>query len=114
MPERARVQAAPVNLNAKQFFRTDVTEMDLPPKMVQQGKLAWLGRGFENDGRKPERANKPVGIRGVQASILIEQSDALRAFPGFDDELECAGIEPLLALVDPRRERPIAEPPVVF
>src|SRR4029453_13249080 len=88
--------------------------MDIPPEMVQQGKLAWLGRGFEHDGVKSERVNKPVCVCGIQAPILIEQSNPLRAFPGFDDELECAGIEPFLSLVDPRRERLLAEPSVMF
>ena len=81
MPERIRVQAAPVDFNAKQFLQTDIAEMDVPPKMVQQGKLAWLGRGFEHDGVESERVNKPVCVCGVQVSILIEQSDSLVRFP---------------------------------
>src|SRR5262249_39358471 len=114
LSERVRVQAAPVDFNAEQFLQTNVTEMDVSAKVIQQGKLAWLVGRFEDNGLKSERRNKPVCVCRIQVAILMEQPDSPRAFPGFDDELQGAGVEPLLALVDPRRERLIAEPPVVF
>jgi hypothetical protein len=70
--ERIRVQAAPVDFNAEQFFQTDIAEMDVPSKMIQQGKLAWLGRGFEHDGVEPERMDEPVCVCRIQVCILIE------------------------------------------
>src|SRR5215467_12440908 len=88
--------------------------MDVSSKMIQQGKLAWLVWGFEHDCLEPECIDKPVGICGIQVSRLIEQSDALRAFPGLDDQFDCASVEPFPSLVNPLRERLIAEPAVMF
>src|SRR5262245_38989311 len=114
LSERIRVQAAPVDFNAQQFLQTDVTEMNVSSKVIQQRKLARLVRGFEHDGLEAESRDKPVCVCGIQVSILIEQSDSPRAFPGFDDELHRAGVEPFLALVDPRGERPVAKAPIVL
>ena len=114
MSERIRVQAAPVDFNAEQFLQTDIAEMDVPSKMIQQGKLAWLVRGFEHDGVEPERMDKPVCVCRIQVSILIEESDSLCALPRFDDELDRTRIEPFLPLVNPRSERPVAEPAVML
>src|SRR5215471_9839182 len=108
------MQSTPVDFDAEQLLQPDITEMNVPSEVIQQGELAWFVRRFEDDGVEPERTDKPFRVCGIQVSILIEQSDSLCAFPGFDDELDRTGIEPFLALVDPRRERPIAEPTVVF
>jgi hypothetical protein len=112
--ERIRVQTASVDFNAQQFLQTDITEMDVPSKMIQEGKLAWLVRRFEHDCVEPERIDKPLCICGVQPSVLIEESDSSRAFSRFDDQLDRSGVEPFLPLVDPRSERPVAEPAVMF
>src|SRR5262249_32863095 len=74
----------------------------------------WLVGGFEHDCVKSERIDKPVCIGRIQVSILIENPDSQCAFTSFDDELNRARIEPFLPLVNPRRERAGAEPPVVF
>src|SRR5262245_45725248 len=108
------MQAASVDFNAEEFLQPDITEMDVPAKMIQQGKLARFVWGFEHDGVEPERLDKPVRVCGIQLSFLIEQSDAQCTFPGFDDELERTGIEPFLPLVNPRRKRPVVEPPVML
>ena len=102
MSECIRVQATPVDFNAKQFFQPDIAEMDVPSKMIQQGKLAWLVRGFEHYGVEPECMDKPVCVCRIQVSILIKESDSLCALSGFDDELDRARIEPFLPLVNPR------------
>jgi len=86
--ERIRVQAASVDFDAEQLLQTDITEMDVPSKVIQQGKLARLVRGFEDDRIEPERLDKPICKCGIQVSILVEQSDSLRAFSCFDDELD--------------------------
>src|SRR5262249_52590976 len=83
-------------------------------KVIQQGKLARLGRGFEHDRVEPEGFDKPIGVGSIQPSILIEQPDSLCAFTGFDDELDRTRVEPLLPLVDPHRQRVVVESPVVF
>src|SRR5689334_7585263 len=88
--------------------------MDIPPEMIQQSKLAWLIRRFEHDRGAPERIDKPFCVCRVQASILIEQSDALCAFTRFDDELHGARIEPFPPLFNPEGNRVVGETPVVF
>src|SRR5262249_45447071 len=108
------MQAASVDFNAEQFLQTDIAEMNLPAEMIQQGKLAWLGRGFEHDPVEPERLDKPFGIGRIQVSILIEESDTHRAFASFDDELDRPRIEPFLSLVNPCRERVGGESSVVL
>ena len=105
MSECIRVEAAPVDFNAEHFFQPDVTEMDASSKMIQKGKLAWLVRGFKDDGVEPECIYKAVCVCRIQKSILIKQSDSPCAFSGFDDELDRTRIEPFLALVNPRRQR---------
>ena len=102
MSEGIRVEAASVDFNAKQFLQTDITEMDVPSKVIQQGKLARLVRGFEHDRIEPERLDKPVCKRGIQVSIVVEQSDSLRAFSCFDDQLDGTRVEPVLPLFNPR------------
>ena len=114
MPERIRMQATPVDLNAEQFLQTDITEMDIPSKIIQQGKLAWLVRGFEHDCVESEGTHEPLCIRGIQLSIVVEQSYSLCAFPCFNNELDGARIEPFLSLVNPPRERAVVEPAVMF
>src|SRR5262245_46951670 len=88
--------------------------MDIPAEVIQQGKLAWLVWSLEHDGVEPECVDKPFGICRVQASILIEQSDALCAFTRFDDELDGARIEPFLPLFNPYGNRVVGETAVVF
>src|SRR5262245_4520986 len=88
--------------------------MDVPSKVIQQGKLARLVRGFEHDRIEPERLDKSICKCRVLVSILVEQSDSLRAFSCFDDQLDGTRVEPVLPLFNPRRKRPLAEPAVVF
>ena len=87
--------------------------MDVPSKMIQQGKLAWLVRRFEHDRVEPERVYKPIRIGGIEVSILIEQADPLCAFSRFDDQLEGARVEPPLPLFNPPRKRPVTESAVM-
>ena len=114
MSECIRMQAAPVDFNAKQFFQPHVAEMNVPSKMIQKGKLAWLVRGFKHDCVEPECMYKPVCVCRIQVSIVIKQSDSLCAFSGFDDELDRTRIEPFLTLVNPRRQRPAVKATVML
>src|SRR5262245_60660419 len=108
------MQAASVDLNAKQFLQTDIAEMNFPAEMIQQRKLACLGRSFEHHGAEPERFDKPFCISRIQVPILIEQPDPHCAFASLDDELDCTCVEPFLSLVNPLRECVVGESSVVL
>jgi hypothetical protein len=83
-------------------------------KVFQQSKLAGLVRRFEHDGLEPELLYKALRESGIQISILIKQPDSPGTFSRFDDELDCARIEPLLTTVDPGIKRLFVESPVMF
>src|SRR5262245_56352033 len=112
--ECVRVQAAPVDFHAEQFLQPDVTEVDVASKVIEQRKLAWLVWRLEDHGLETERLHESVCEPRVQASVLVEESDCAGAFPSFDHELDRAGVEPGLSLVDPCRQRLVAEPAVVL
>ena len=114
MSEGIRVQASPVNFNAKQLFQSDIAEMNVSSKVIQKSKLTWLVGSFKHHSVEPEYIYKPVCVVRIQVSILIKESDSLCAFSGFDNELDCTGIEPFLTLVNPRRQRPVIKTTVML
>src|SRR5262245_63734944 len=101
MSEGIRVQASPVNFNAKQLFQPDVAEMDVSSEVIQKSKLAWLVGSFKHHCVEPEYVNKPVCVFRIQVSIVIKEADSLCPFSGFDTELDYTGVHPLLTRVAP-------------
>jgi hypothetical protein len=108
------METAPVDFDAKQLFQSDIAEMHVSSKMIQKGELTCLVRSFEHYRFKSEYVDKPVCVIRIQVSILIKESNSSCAFSGFDNELNRSGIEPLLTLVNPPRQRLVVETAVVL
>src|SRR5216110_1547530 len=114
MFECIRMQPTPVDFDAKELFKPYIAEMNLPSKVVEQGKLASLIGGFKHYCFETEHGYKAFGIRGVQVSVLIEKPNSPCALSGFDNELHSAGIEPLLTAVNPLSKSALIETAVVL
>src|SRR5438067_12082919 len=94
------MQTTAVNFHSQQFFQPDIAEVDFAAKVIQQFKLAgFIGR-LKDDGLKTEGVGKAISKRRVESALLIEQADAAGALPSFNYQLQGAGIEPSLALLD--------------
>ncbi len=114
MSECIRVQPPPVDFDTKQLFQPDIAEMDLPAKMIEQGKLAWLVRSFKHYRLETEHRRELVCVCGIQVSVLIKESDSPGALSCFDHQLDRTGIEPLLTLVDPCGKGAVIEPSIML
>src|SRR5215467_2876188 len=88
--------------------------MDVSSKMIQKSELAWFVRGFKHYGVEPEFIYKLICVFRIQVSIWIKQSNILRAFPGFDNKLNCTRIKPLLTLGNPRRQCSVVKDAVML
>ena len=74
--------------------------MDFTAKVIQQFKLAGFVGRLEDDGLKTEGVGKAIGEGRVETALVVEQADAAGALASFDHQLQGAGIEPSLALLD--------------
>src|ERR1043166_8096372 len=88
--------------------------MDVRAEMVEQRELARFVRGLEYDRLPVEGLREIIGERGLQTAVIVEETDALGAFPRLDNELERAGVESAMTLVDPFGDRVLGERAGVF
>src|SRR4029077_14252534 len=104
LAERIGMQATPVNFDSQQFFQPDIGEPDLAAKMIQKGELTGLVGRFEGNPVKAESLCEAIRKGAVKIAVNVEQPDSLGGFARLYDQLDGAGIEPTVPLVDQLRD----------
>src|SRR5690348_5584504 len=94
------MQAAPVDLDAKQLLQPHVAQADLGPEVIQERKLARLVGSLEHDVSETESIGEAFGEVGVELAAGAEEADFVGALPGLDDELPRSRSEPSVSLFD--------------
>ena len=103
------MQPAPVDLDTEDLLQSHVAEVDGRAEMIEQRELAALARRLEDDCVVPERIGERVGKARVQIAVFVEEADGLGALTGLDDELDRAGVEPLITLLDENLDGVVVE-----
>src|SRR5512134_2324923 len=76
-----RVETAPIDLDAEQFFDPDIAQLDFGAEVVQQRELAGLVGGLEDRLLHAEGLNESIRELGLKLSLVIEEPDILRTLP---------------------------------
>src|SRR5712691_10114355 len=95
------MQSTPVDFDAEQLLDPHVAEMDLTAKMIEKGELAWLIWRFEQGPVKAECFRETIREGLSQIPLLNQKGRRLCAFTGLNHELQRAGIQPSMSLLDP-------------
>lgn len=95
MLEGVRVETSSIDLDPKQLFDPDIAQMDARAEMIQQRELAGLVRRLENSAFHAEGFDEALRKLRLQLAFLIKESDVLCAFSPFDNNPQCARVQPL-------------------
>src|SRR5262245_54485704 len=89
-----------IDFNPQQLLDPDVAELNLGTEMVEQRKLTRLVWRLEHRLLHPESLDKGLGELRLQAALLVEQTDILRAFPALYHNSFGACVQPLFSHAD--------------
>ena len=95
------MQSTPVDLDAQQFLDSNIAKMDLTAEVIEESELAWLIGRFEQDSMKTEFFSETIREGCSQTAVIVKEADTLRAFTSFHHQLQRAGFEPAMSLIDP-------------
>src|SRR5437588_12809906 len=88
--------------------------MDLAAEMIEKRELAGLVWRFKQDPVETECLCETISKGAPQIPFIIKQAYTFCAFTSFHHELQGAGIQPSMPLLDPIPERCFGEWAVVF
>src|SRR5579875_2736369 len=98
--ECIRMEAATEYLDAEQFLKTDITEMNPWAKMFKEGKLAGFVGGLKHRDIEAKLFGEAVGISSIERAFSVEHAYSPCALPGLDDKLHRSRIQPPVAASD--------------
>jgi hypothetical protein len=82
--------------------------------VIDERKLAGLGRRLEGHRLEPEGVGERVGVEALEPPVHVEQAHAAGALARLNHQLRGAGVEPAVPQVDQLGDHLLAERAVVL